>query len=234
TDLTQVIAPHYDFVFTLEKNCLSFYKSLGCQKVYYLPLAADPDIFHPKSVDAKYQTDILFIGVAFSNRLRFFDTIADYLSRKNVLFLGLDWHKLKNYHLLKQKIGKNAWTLPEETANYYNGAKIVINMHRPIHDPTINRNKIKLPALSLNPRTFEISACGAFQLTDIRPELENFYSPGYDIATYTTPNELMHKIDYYLSHEDERKIIATRGLNKTQTNHTFSHRISQLLNIIFD
>ncbi|PGZ95541.1 hypothetical protein COE51_19765 [Bacillus pseudomycoides] len=44
----------------------------------------------------------------------------------------------------------------------------------------------------------------------------------------------MHKIDYYLSHEDERKIIATRGLNKTQKNHTFSHRISQLLNIIFD
>ncbi|WP_410981738.1 glycosyltransferase [Bacillus cereus] len=232
-DQSKKIAPYYDFVFTQEINCISFYKSIGCQNVHHLPLAADPNVFYPREVDEKYKTDILFIGVAFSNRVKFFDEIASYLANKNMLISGVGWKSLKNYHLLQQRINANHWLSPEETANYYSGAKIVLNLHRSHDDPTINKNSEKIEALSLNPRTFEISACGAFQLTDIRPDLRGFYKPGYDIDTYHTPKELIEKIEYYLENEQERKMIAVRALNRVQNEHTFSHRILDLLGIVF-
>ncbi|HGE5778931.1 MULTISPECIES: CgeB family protein [Bacillus] len=232
-DQSKKIAPYYDFVFTQEINCISFYKSIGCQNVYHLPLAADPNVFYPKDVDEKYKTDILFIGVAFSNRVKIFDEIAGYLASKNTLISGVGWKSLKNYHLLQQRINANHWLSPEETANYYNGAKVVLNLHRSHDDLTINKNSEKIEALSLNPRTFEISACGVFQLTDIRPDLSEFYKPGYDIDTYHTPKELIEKIEYYLENEQERKMIASRALNRVQNEHTFSHRILELLGIVF-
>ncbi|MDZ5606262.1 glycosyltransferase [Bacillus pseudomycoides] len=232
-DQSKKIAPYYDYVFTQEINCISFYKSIGCQNVYHLPLAADPNVFYPKDVDEKYKTDILFIGVAFSNRVKMFDEIAGYLATKKTLISGVGWKSLKNYHLLQQRINANHWLSPEETASYYNGAKIVLNLHRSHDDPTINKNSEKIEALSLNPRTFEISACGAFQLTDIRPDLSEFYQPGYDIETYCTPQELIEKIEYYLNSEQERTMIASRALNRVQNEHTFSHRILELLGIVF-
>ncbi|EIJ79768.1 glycosyltransferase [Bacillus methanolicus] len=73
---------------------------------------------------------------------------------------------------------------------------------------TINFNSQNVNAFSVKLRTFEISACGAFQLTDVREGLRSFYTPGVDIATFDSPNDLFEKIDYYLTHEVERSAIA--------------------------
>jgi spore maturation protein CgeB len=66
------VVPYYDVIFTIESSCVPFYQFLGCKEVYFLPLASDPNLFHPIDVDAKYQTDILFVGSAFPNLLTFF------------------------------------------------------------------------------------------------------------------------------------------------------------------
>lgn len=233
TDKTTRFVPFYDFVFTPEINCVSFYQSLGCKNVHYLPLAADSNVFYPRDVDSKYSTDILFLGFAYENRIQIFDEIAEYLASKKTLISGFGWGKLKSYRLLRRKVYANYWMDSEETACHYNGAKIVINMHRVHDDRTVNKNSKKIPAASINPRTFEISACGAFQLTDIRPELNTFYTIGHDIEAYTTPTNLMEKLEYYLNNEQERKMIAARALSNVQHNHTFSHRVLELLKIVF-
>ncbi|MDM5284687.1 glycosyltransferase family protein [Peribacillus frigoritolerans] len=232
-DITKSIVSYFDVVFTQENNCVSLYKASGCGKVHILPLAADPEVFKPKEVGEKYKSDILFIGVGFWNRVHLFDSIADYLSKKDTIIIGLAWDRLQNYSVLSHKIN-STWVSPEEAASYYNGAKVVINIHRQHDDATINVNKEKINATSINPRTFEISACGALQLTDIRKDLSNFYTPEVDISTYKSPKELIQKIDYYLNHEDERRTIATNGLKKTTELHTFWNRINELLDKIWE
>lgn len=232
TDLTKRSVPSYDFVFTQELNCVPLYKSLGCTNVYYLPLAAETNIFHPQNVGVKYQSEILFVGVAFWNRVRLFDSLAKYLSNKKLLIVGPYWNRLKNYHLLKGNI-KNVWLSPEETAKYYNGAKIVINIHRQHNDRTINFNRDKVKAISINPRTFEIAACGAFQLTDIRQNLSNCYLPGQEIATFNNHIELKNQLDYYLTNGAIRREIAQKALIKTTAEHTYLHRINRLLEIVY-
>lgn len=233
TDITRKFVPYYDYIFTLEKNCLPFYKSLGCKQVYHLLLGADVDSFYPREVEPKYKSDILFIGSAFWNRVNFFNEITHYLLDKNVLLSGLWWDRLEGYDLLKEKIQLNHWMSPEETAKFYNGAKIVINLHRSHDDPTYNKNSENIKASSLNPRTFEISSCGAFQLTDNREGLRECFTPGYDIETYTNSEDLVKKINYYLEHDDKRNEIARRALNNVRNYHTFKERIKKLLYSVF-
>lgn len=233
TDWTISIAPRYDYVFTLELNCVSYYQKLGCTQVHYLPFASNTQVFYPKRVKNSFQSDICFIGTAFWNRVKLIDSIADYLVDKNIIISGWWWDRLENYKKLKSKIRLGHWMSPEETASYYNGAKIVINLHRDIYDDSINFNSEKIPAHSLNPRTFEISSCKTLQLTDVRQDLENQYIPGYEIATYDSVEELKSQIDYYLTHEDERMKIAASSLSRTLQEHTYTHRLTQMLDIIF-
>lgn len=233
TDGTISIAPHYDYVFTLELSCVSFYQELGCQKVHYLPLAMDPNVYRPQRVDTSYHKDICFIGSAFWNRVSFFDQIASYLSDKKVMISGIWWDRMNNYSLLKNKIRLGVWMSPEDTARYYNGSKIVINLHRSYENDGYNGNSRNIPAFSPNPRLFEISGCGTLQLTDLRADIGRFYTPDYDIATYSSPEELIQKIEYYLSHENERREIALRALARTMNEHTYRKRLIQLLKTIY-
>lgn len=233
TDWTISIAPRYDYVFTLELNCLPFYRKLGCPNVFYLPFAVDPAVFHPKHVLTPYQTDICFIGTAFWNRVELIDYLAPLLADKKVVIAGWWWDRLKNYARLSEKIKLGDWLSAEETASYYNGAKIVINLHRPYDDDSINANSRKVAALSANPRTFEIAACGTLQLSDHRQDMDYAYQSGAEIATYSSRDELIDKIHYYLSHEDERRKVAMNGLLKTRTVHTYKARLRYMLGVIF-
>lgn len=232
-DYTQNVVSFFDIVFTQELNCVNIYKLRGCQRVYYLPLAVDTEIFHPKSVGPEYVSDILFVGSAFTERIKMFDKMARYFSTKNLRIIGNGWEKLSKYRILAGKI-QHQWASPEETAKYYNGAKIVINFHRTTDDRYVNLNSRNISAFSINPRTFEISACGSFQLTDLRKDLINQYSPGDDNVTYSSHLDLMHLLEYYLNHPDERRIIANRGLQRTLSEHTNDHRINKLVDRLFD
>jgi spore maturation protein CgeB len=232
TDLTKQIAVHYDYIFTHEFNCVSFYREIGCKQAHYLPLAVPLSLFRPMAVDSSFRSDICFIGNAFPNRIAFFNQITPYLINKRVVIIGALWDQLTQYPLLAKQI-RLGWVPVKETIQYYNGAKIVINLHRSAFDDGFSINSRHIPAYSINPRTYEISACGVLQLTDIREDLGSLYTPGYDIATYTRAEDLIHQIDYYLDREEEREQIALRGLRRTLQEHTYKKRLKQLLKVVF-
>lgn len=232
SDKTVAIAPHYDFVFTIESNCVPLYRELGCLQVHHLPFAVNPSFIRHIRVDESYRNDICFIGSAFWNRVAFFDEIADYLASQRVKIIGWWWDRMRNYRKLADKI-HGVWLSPEETAKHYSGAKIVINLHRSTEDASHNSNSRNISANSVNPRLFEISSCATLQLVDNRAELPDLYTPGHDIATFSSPGELVDKIEYYLTHEDERREMARRGLYRTVTEHTYRIRLKRLLEIVF-
>lgn len=231
TDDTVGIAPHYDVVLTHEQSCVPLYASLGCKRVAYLPLAADTELFRPQHVEPKYRSDICFIGMGFWNRIELIDRIAPYLAGKRLVLAGGLWERLSHYKQLSPHI-RAGWVPIEETVKYYSGAKIVLNLHRGFLHETDNRNSRAIPAQSTNPRTYEMAACGAMQLTDLRADLPRLYMPGQDMAVYQTPEELIAKLEYYLSHEEERSRIAYNGLQRTLQQHSFLSRVSELLKLL--
>lgn len=232
TDVTQHIAPCYDYVFTTELTCVAFYRDLGCREVHYLPFGINRAATKPVRVGTPYRSDICFIGTAYWNRVELIDRIADYLAGKNTIIIGYWWDRLKNYEKLKDKIKLGQWMSPEETLNYFSGAKIVINHHRLHDDPTFNQNSRNIPAVSVNPRMFEIGGSGAFQLTDMRGDLYNVYTPGVDLAVYHSPEDLIGKLEHYLTHEEERRAMALNALARTVRDHTYRSRLNQLFGIV--
>lgn len=232
TDETSNLAKAYDVIFTHEQECIHFYREMGCSVIHYLPLAAEPSVFRPVQTTQDHQFDVCFIGNAFWNRVELFDQMCDFLQNKKVFIAGGHWDRLSQYDQLSKFI-RNGWVAVEETVSYYNGSKIVINLHRPTTAGQDNRNSRDISGGSINPRTYEIGGCGTLQITDIRSDLLQYYRPGYDIETFQDVKELQDKIDYYLKHEKERQAIAWRCLRTTRQYHTFTNRIERLLAAAF-
>jgi len=232
TDITASLAIHYDDVFTLEANCVEFYRSVGCQRVRHLPLGFYPGHFHPQNAPADMRCDIVFVGSGYWNRVAFFDQLLPYLAGRDIRIIGYWWERLRDYKQFASKI-EGRWMTPQETALVYGGAKIVINMHREPDDGTFNSNRAGIGAVSPNPRTFEIAACASLQLTDVRNELAAYYVPGREIETYASPEELAAKIDHYLAHADERRGVVLNGLYRTMRDHSYARRLDAMLGALF-
>lgn len=234
TDTTAKMAAHFDDIFTLEINCIDFYHKMGCSSVHYLPFGAYQSHYFPLSVPSSVRREVNFTGSAYWSRVYFMNPIMPQLMSYNTGINGLWWDRIENYSLYANKIEVNTWHGPEETNQVYNGTKVVLNMHRSHMDDTFNQNKnLRIPAGSPNPRCFEICAASSFQLTDARDDMARFYKAGEEIETYATPQELIEKVEYYLTHEKERQEIALRGLERTLREHTYAHRIQQMLSILF-
>lgn len=232
TDMMSSIVTHYDYVFTLEANSVEYYRSLGAN-VHFLPFGVYPGQFRPLRSPAKVRREVSFIGSAYWNRIRTIEPIVPELMKRGLVLSGLWWDRLPQYPQYAHQIELNRWMDPYETSDTYNGSKIVINMHRRHDDESVNQNQVNITAASPNPRTFEIGACATLQLTDVRSDIARFYTPGVEIETYASQEEMLAKVDYYLSHEQERRDIALRALARTMREHTYAHRLNQVLATIF-
>ncbi|WP_375546930.1 glycosyltransferase [Paenibacillus sp.] len=233
SDLTVGNVSHYDYVFTLESECIPIYQQLGCSQVHHLPFAAYPGHYKPIGMPSIRRREVSFIGSAYLNRIDYLNPIMDRLMQHNTIINGLWWDRLPSYTAYGDRIEVNKWMDPVQTAETYSASKIVINLHRSHEDHSVNYNTTQIPAASPNPRTFEISACGTLQLSDYRSDLTKFYTPGKEIETYRSPAELIDKIEYYLTHEKERRDIALGALERTLGEHTYGHRLNQMLSVIF-
>ncbi|MBU2529463.1 MAG: glycosyltransferase, partial [Elusimicrobia bacterium] len=111
-------------------------------------------------------------------------------------------------------IGQEAWD--EDLIKIYNSAKIILNIHsHGKSDP--------------NMRVFEAAACGGFLLTEERRCLGDFFNINKEILTFSDKNELKEKIGYYLTHEEKRKEIAFAGQKRVLLNHTYQHRVGEMV-----
>lgn len=48
------------------------------------------------------------------------------------------------------------------------------------------------------------------------------------MASPTNPEEWFRKIEYYLSHEEERRRIQGKGTDRALRDHTFHNRLEQI------
>ncbi|MDU2241786.1 MAG: glycosyltransferase, partial [Paenibacillus sp.] len=233
TDLTIPLSSHYDYVFTLERNCVDTYRAAGCSQVHYLPFAAFPGHYRPTLIPSPHRRNLSFIGSAYWNRVIYLQPVLPALMEQGLLINGIWWDRLPEFPAYADRIELGKWMGPVETSEVYSGSKIVLNLHRSPFEEDVNNNQAGIPAASPNPRTFEISACATLQLVDARDDLASFYLPGEEIETFTSPEELVDKVRYYLTHEEERREIALRALDRTLRDHTYANRLDQLLSVIF-
>lgn len=78
-------------------------------------------------------------------------------------------------------------------------------------------------------RAFDIMGAGGFLLSNFQADYLDLFVPGEDFVYYESKEDLLQKIDYYLTHEEERAAIARNGHDKVAAAHTYRHRVREML-----
>ena len=78
-------------------------------------------------------------------------------------------------------------------------------------------------------RAIDIMGCGGFLISNYQADFLDYFVPGGDFVCYESKEDLIQKVDYYLSHEKERQAIAKSGHEKVAAGHTYRHRVRQML-----
>ena len=198
------IAPLYDSFFHIQPGEFErMLTQIGCPNHAYIQTGCDPEVHKPVELTAEeiaeFGCDISFAGAGYYNRIQTFKGLTDY----NFKIWGVDWHANELIPLLCRR--EERFT-PETFAKVVAGSKININLHSSaLHegvDPKCD---------AVNPRVFEIAACGGFQLCDPCIGLDTLYDFDSEVPVYRNLSELRKQIDYFLAHPDERAQWAERA-----------------------
>ena len=116
----------------------------------------------------------------------------------------------------------------------YRGAAWGIEMYQILHDSqlTLNHHIGIAESYANNMRLFEATGVGTLLITDWKVNLHEMFEPGKEVIAYRTPDECAELIEYYLEHEDEREAIARAGQARTLREHTYAHRMEELVAIV--
>lgn len=81
-------------------------------------------------------------------------------------------------------------------------------------------------------RALDILGCGGFLLTNYQADFMEYFVPGRDFVYYENVKEIPGLIEYYLSHEEERRQIAQNGYQKVKQYLTYEMQIQKMLDTI--
>jgi spore maturation protein CgeB len=188
----------------------------------YLPHAYDPARHYVAEADASIPAhDVVFVGTGFIERC---ETLAaiDWTG----IDLGLygEWGLLGSRSKLREFV-RGGLLSNAETIALYRRASIGLNLFRTSavygrHVPHFTR------AESANPRTFELAACGVFQVSDVRPEIGDLF--GSSIPTATGPADMESLIRRALGQPEWRQQCADQARQRVAP-HTYAARAAQAL-----
>ena len=196
---------------------------LANSKTYYLPAAFDP-MRHRQLGEAPDPEvpahDVVFVGTGFQERI-------DLLSEVN--WSGIDfglyghWPALPSRHRLRKYLRGTVMD-NQKAVELYRRAKIGLNLHRTSMGFGRDAPRVER-AESLNPRAYELAACGTFQISDRRAEVVETF--GYSVPTFRDAAGLESLIHDYLARPDERRACAIAARHQSAF-HTFAARAEQL------
>lgn len=110
------------------------------------------------------------------------------------------------------------------TVDYYEQMPLVFKQSKINLNISLRSIKSGIPL-----RAFDILGSGGFLLSNFQADFLDEFIPGEDFVYYESKEDLLNQIDYYLTHENERMAIAANGHDKVAANHTFRHRVREML-----
>lgn len=178
--------------------------------------------FEPKVLKRLHRAethDLTFVGglsSAHSQRVRFLEAIA---RAHPIDFWGYGVEHLAPGSPLRPHFHGDAWGLAMYQALL--DSRISLNLH--INAAENNANNMRL---------YESTGVGTLLVTDQKDNLHTLFEPDKEVVAYRSEEECAEKIGHYLGHEDERRAIAAAGQARTLKEHTYFHRMQELIEIL--
>jgi glycosyltransferase involved in cell wall biosynthesis len=194
------IAALVDACWTNERTSVDAFRAVNPLSGY-LPHGWHPERHQPGPQPGDEHVrahDVVFVGSAFQERVEWLSAI-DWTG----IDLGLygTWENLGSRHPLRKYVA-GAQVDNATTARLYRRAKLGLNLYRTSMGWGKDAAQIA-HAESLNPRAYELAACGAFSLSTYRAEVADVF--GYRVPTFTTPLDASQLIRQWL-HDDHSRL----------------------------
>lgn len=217
----QVFASPYDAFFTKDPYIVEFMRKKMKLNAYYLPEALNPRVHKPVDKDRiQLEKDINIDVVAFGTMYPYRSNIISELVKSgiDVALFGVPDRRFPKKEITENF--RNEYITGERKAEVLYGSKIVFNN---FHYAEIQ---------SANVKFFEINGIGGFQICDYKPILEEYTIIDVKKYTYNTLDEAIELIKYYLPRTEERHQLANEQMEYFHQNHTYEHRMNEMLSIL--
>jgi len=191
-------------------------KYIKHDRVLFSHYGFNPKYFMKKESQNK-QYDTLLDGSMFK---------TEYVNRavigKHILDSGFTLKIIGDRHWLSGDARfKNILQFPRVNNNqmtyFYNRARIVICTY------------YEYASREYDGRIFQVMGSGTLVLSQKQKNIEKDFIDGKHLALFSTYDELVDKIGYYLKHEDEREKIADEGMKYVHSNFTTTQVVKNIL-----
>jgi glycosyltransferase involved in cell wall biosynthesis len=192
------LAPGLDIVLTTSSETCLWFGVEDCPALFW-PLASDPEIFAPDE-GAVRDIDVLFIGNRYGVRGKLVSYLEDHGIQ--VTCYGSGW--------------PNGYADAKQNGILSKRARIVLGVGTVGHCADVYTLKL---------RDFDALMTGALYVTHRNPDLCKIFKEGHEIECYTSNQEAVQKICYYLAHPKEREEIGRMGQLTVLNRHTWDYRL---------
>jgi hypothetical protein len=243
TRIMDASMPLFDYLVTSKQYELAQYRALGKQ-VVYMPLGFSFAVHRPLNPSEartarEFESEIGFVGGWEPRRETLLSKLAE--AGHQVRIWGYAWDHLadgrwtpRRAYRLRLLAGDEPFAIHPNTtlaravaggevyADRYawslSGAKIGVGFLRTICPDQHTT------------RTFEIPACGSLLLADRTDEHREFFEESREADFFSSPEELVDKAKYYLSHETVRERVALAGYNRSvSSGYSYTDRVAKVL-----
>lgn len=215
--------PQYDLILTYGGGdaVMDAYRALGARDCYPIYNALDPATHHPVPPDARFAGDFGFLG----NRL------LDREARVEEFFL----RPASQLPQLRFLLGGNGWgdkPMPPSVralGHVYTRDHNAFNCTLPV---VLNINRASMARYGFSPptRVFEAAGAGACLITDAWEGIEAFLEPEREVLVAHDGDEVVEHLRS-LSPARMRQ-IGQAARRRMLAEHTYGHRVGQLLQIL--
>ncbi|MDT3779516.1 DUF3880 domain-containing protein [Nitrospira sp. MA-1] len=222
----QQMVSGYDFWFVMQQAaCLDAFRKAGAKQVSYLPLAADPAIHQPmiltQGAQYEFGADVSFLGAGYRNRRQILPSLVG--QGWTFKLWGNEWDNLGPLAQVLQRGGARIDT--PTSVKIFNATSVNINLHSYTGDGFDPEGD------GVNPRTFELASCGAFQVVDARTLLPALFDESM-MAVINSPDQLLPTVQTYLHEPARRVAMAELSRKRVLEAHTYGHRMRTFLGAV--
>jgi len=215
--------PEFDIYATPKRALMKDLTAAGCAKVVKTLFAYTPEVHfeeRPATTVEKqrFECGVAFIGSCDRDRLVFFQALLKSMPLVRLSIYGNGWepYRFLRFYLRGEVSGR-------EFRLAVGGAKIALNFIR--HANLDDHSE----------RAFQLAACGAFILSERTDQQVELLAEDREAAYFSSPEELVEKISYYLNRETVRNRIAIAGHERVvKGDHTCKDRLFQILSLAIE
>ncbi len=149
------------------------------------------------------------------------------IERKELLTLIGAHHPLKLYTYKQNNSFSPKGVSNMGPVSYFTEMPLVFKLSRINLNITLRSIQHAIPL-----RVYDILGSGGFLMSNFQHDLAYHFVPGEDFVYFESKKDLLDKIDYYLTNENERIEIANNAHRKIQNQHTFDVRVMEIIEFV--